>query len=177
MLQSRWSSSSQTFVDKPPSQPLIRRQMSEITSTSPATENCRTIPDTGSSRQCITIERLPPMNSKLTSSSVFTTDRPPLQPLGNRGSPVIGHQQSNSRWSSGSQATFDTTSLKALVRQSMVVQPSSVSILKYSDKMQNHDEFETTIRTLHILNLSRTHMSLMTTGPSTGLNCTVSPSA
>jgi hypothetical protein len=177
MIQSRWSLSSQTFVDKPPSQPLSRRQMSENTSSSPETENCHTLPDTGSSRQKFALDRLQRINSKLTSNSVVTADRPPLQPLSSRGSPVIGHQRSSSRWSSGSHVSFDATSLEALVRQPIIVQPSSVSILKHSDTMQNHGEFETTIRTLRILNLSRTHMSLMTTGPSTGLNCTVSPSA
>jgi hypothetical protein len=51
MPQSRWGSSSQTFVDRPPSQPLGLRQMSERPSSSPVTEKYHTDPDTGNSRR------------------------------------------------------------------------------------------------------------------------------
>jgi hypothetical protein len=177
MLQSRWSSSSRTFVDRPPSQPLGRRQMSERPSSSSVEENCHNDPDTGNSLGESAVERLQRINSKWTSSSAVTTDRPPLQPLSRRGSTVGGLQQSGSRWSSGSQAAFDTASPKALVRHQMIAQPISVSAIKHSDAMENHDIFETTIRTLSILNQSRIHLSLTASGNGTGQCCNASPSA
>jgi hypothetical protein len=69
MLHSRWSSSSQTFVDKPPSQPLSLRQISERPSNSPVKESYQTDPDTGNSRRGNATGKLRRLNSKLTSSS------------------------------------------------------------------------------------------------------------
>jgi hypothetical protein len=173
MLQSRWSPSSRTFVDRPPSQPLSRRP-----SSSSVTESCHQDPDTGNSRQGIADERLQRVNSKWTSSSVVTTDRPPLQPLSRRRSTTgKGLQQRGSRWSSGSQATCATALPKVLAQHRMIAQPISVSALKHSDTMENHDVFESTIRTLCILNQSRIHLSLTASGSGTVLCCTTSPSA
>jgi hypothetical protein len=142
-LYSRWSSSSQVVVDRLPSQPLSYRQM----------------------RGRSANERLQRSHSKCTSGPGVITDRPPLQPLSYRGSADERLQQSDdSRWSSGSQANFDTTSPKALAR--------SVSALKHSVEMKNNDITETTVRALFILNLSHT-----ASGTDTGLNCKASPSA
>jgi hypothetical protein len=105
-----------------------------------------TDPDTGNSRRGKVTGRLQPINLKLTSSSAFTTDRRPLQPFSRLGSPVERLQQSSSRWSSGSQAAFDTASSNARVCHRIIVQPYSVSSLKYSDAMQNYGEFETSLR-------------------------------
>jgi hypothetical protein len=178
MLQSRWSSSKTRFiVDRPPSQPRNRQQMIERPSSSSVTESCHKDPDTGIPRRGITRERLQLINSKWTSSSAVTTDRPPLQPLNRRESTVRGLQQSGSRWISGSQAAFDTASSKTLVHHRTILQPSSVSTLKQADAMENHDVFETTIRTLCILNLSRVHLFLTASGTGTGLCCSTSPRA
>jgi hypothetical protein len=117
-LQSRWSSKKTPFVvDRPPSQPLShRRQMNER-------------PISGSAVKEIHQHMYPGTgNSRARRSAVRTL------------------QQSGSRWSSGSQAAFDTASPKALVRRRMIVRPSSVSALKHSAAMKNHNIFETTIR-------------------------------
>jgi hypothetical protein len=86
-LHSRWSSSSQVIVDRLPSQPLSRHQ----------------------SRRGRAVEGLLLRNSKWASGSEVVTDSSPLKPLSRRGRAV-------SRWSSGSQAAFDTASSQALVR-------------------------------------------------------------
>jgi hypothetical protein len=151
-LQSRWSSSSRVIVDTPPSQPPSLEQMSGSPSSGSEKESHHEDPGAGGFQRGSAFERPQRSNSKWTSGSEVITDSPPLQPLSRRGgSPVGILQQSGSRWSSGSQAACDTASSQAL----------SVSALKHSAAMKNHDDdiFETKIRARCILNLSRTHLS------------------
>jgi hypothetical protein len=80
----------------------------------------------------------------------FIVDRPPSQPLSRRRRAVGSRQEGCSRWSSGSKAAFDTASPYVVARHRMITRPStctSVSALKHSATMKNHDVFETTIRT------------------------------
>jgi hypothetical protein len=87
-LHSRWSSSSSSrvIVDRLPSQPVSRHQ----------------------SRRGSASGRLQRRNSKRTSGVI--ADSPPLQPLSRRRSAVGRLELSGSRWSSGSEAAFDTAS-------------------------------------------------------------------
>jgi hypothetical protein len=111
-LHSRWSSSFRIIVDRPPSQPISRRQMSGEPSSCSVKESHQKDPGRGGSAA----RRLQRSNSKWTSGSGVFTDSPPLQPLSRRGSADRRLQQSDSRWCSGSQAAFDTASSQALVR-------------------------------------------------------------
>jgi hypothetical protein len=158
-IQSRWSSSSRVIADRPPSQPLSRRQMSRRPSRSSVNESCHNDPGLGTESA---VGRLQRGHSQWTSGSGVVTDSPPLQPLSRRESAVGKLQQSGSRWSSGPQA---------------IVLPNRVSALKHSASAMNHDIFETATRALCILNLSRRHLSHMASGTGTELYCTVSPSA
>ena len=74
-------------------------------------------------------------------------DRPPSQPPSRPMRDVGSLQESTSRWSSGSQAAFDAASPKVVARHRMIEQPSSVSAVKHTATMKNHDVFETAIRT------------------------------
>jgi hypothetical protein len=76
-LQSRWSSSSQVIVDKPPSHLPTRRQMGGIPSSGSVKEYRHTDAGTGNSRRGQS-------NSKWDSGS-GVTDSSPLQPLSRRG--------------------------------------------------------------------------------------------
>jgi hypothetical protein len=118
---SRRSSSSQDIVDSPPPQRVSRHQSGRGSASADG--------------------RLQQSHSEWTSGPGVITDRPPLQPLSYRGSADGRLQQSDdSRWSSGSQANFDTTWPKAVAR--------SVSLLKHSVEMKTHDITETTVRAL-----------------------------
>jgi hypothetical protein len=139
-LQSRWSSSSRVIADRPPLQPLSRRQMSRRPSSSLVNESCH---KEGNSRRGSAVGRLQRGHSKWTSGSGVITDSPPLQPLSRRESAVGKLQQSGSRWSSGSQAAFDTVSSQAIVRHQIILLPNRVSALKHSATvMKHHDIFE-----------------------------------
>jgi hypothetical protein len=120
-FQSRWSSKKTRFiVDRPPSQPLSRRE-----------SNIGIIQSRWSSKK-----------------TRFIVDRTPSQPLSRRESAIGIIQESGSRWSSGSQAAFDTASPKVLARHRKIVPPSSVSARTHSAAVKNHDmKLETTIRT------------------------------
>ncbi len=72
-LQSRWNSSSRVIVDKPPSQPLSRKQTNGSSSNGSLKESHH---------------KGPFANSKWTSGSGVVADSPPLQPLSRRGSSV-----------------------------------------------------------------------------------------
>jgi hypothetical protein len=173
MLHSRWSSSSRVIADRPPSQPLSRRQVSEVPSSSSVKESHEDPCVGDAHRRESAVEQLQPSDSKWTSGSRVIADRPPLQPLSRRGSAVGKLQQSDSRWSSGCRAiTFDTSSSQALARHLMLVEPSSVSALRHCsvEMKKNHDTFETKIRALCILNLSGKSQSIaLSVNPSTGL--------
>ena len=170
-LQSRWSSSSRLIIDRPPSQPLSRRQMSGGPRSDSVKESHKD-PGVGDAhRRGNAFERPQQSDLKWTSGSGVITDRPPLQPLSRRGSAVGRLQQSDSRWSSGSRATFDAASSQALARHRMIVGPSRASALKHSVEMKNHDIIETTARALYILNLLGKPQSLAASVTGTGLQC------
>jgi hypothetical protein len=144
-LHSRWSSSVRVIVDRPPSQPLSRRQMSGGPSSGSVKQSHQKDPGVGDAhRRGNAFERLQQSDSKWTSGSGVSTDRPPLQPLRCRGSAARRLQESHSRWSSGSRATFDTK----FARHRMLVGPSSVSALEHSVAMNNQYIFKTTMRAL-----------------------------
>ncbi len=107
-LHSSLSSSSRVIGDRPPSQPLSRKQTNGSSSN-------------GSLRE--SHYKGPCANSKWTSGSGVITDRPPLQPLRCPGSSVQRLQKSESRWSSGSRTTLDTALSQALARHRMQVGP------------------------------------------------------
>jgi hypothetical protein len=154
-LHSRWSSSSRVTVDRPPSQPLSRRQMSGGPSSGSIVKESHTDPCVvgDAHRRGNAFERLQQSDSKWTTGSGVIPDRPPMQPLSCRGSAVGRLQQSDSRWSSGSRPTFDTTSSQALARHRMLVGPSIVSALEHSVEKKNQDILKTTIRALCTLKL------------------------
>jgi hypothetical protein len=165
-LPSRWSSCSLIIVDRPPSQPLSRRQMSGRPSSGSVKESHHKDPGTGNSRRESAAGRLQ-RNSKWTSGSGVITDSPPLQPPSRRGSGGEKLQQGGSKWRPGSLTAFDKALSQALVRHRMIVRPRSVSPPKHSAAMNNHDIFESTSRTPFIMNLSRIHLSHAANG--TGL--------
>jgi hypothetical protein len=176
LLHSRWSSSSRVIADRPPSQPLSRRQLSQGPRSGSVTESHE---DTGvddAHRRESAVEQIQPNDQKWTSGSGVVADRPPLQPLSRRRGSADGKlQQSDSRWSSGSRAssTFNTTSSKGLARHRMLAEPSSVSALKHCSvaMKRNHDIFETT-------NLSgKTQSIAVSVNPGTRLQCVASRSA
>jgi hypothetical protein len=149
---SRWSSSIRVIVDKPPSQPRSRRQMSGGPSSDSVEESYK-YPGVGTAyRRGNAFKRLQRQSdSKWTCGSGVITDIPPLLPLSRRGGAVERLQQSDSRWSSGSRATSDTASSQALARHRMLVGPSSLSALEHSVETKNQDIFETTITALGTL--------------------------
>jgi hypothetical protein len=138
-LHLRWSSSSRVIVDRPPSQPFSRRQMSggPISCSVKASPNDLGVGD--SRRRGNASEGFQLSDSKWASSSGVITDRPPLQPLRCRGSAVGRLQQSDSRWNSGSQTNRDRPPSPARANVRMLVGPSRVSALKHSVEMKNHD--------------------------------------
>jgi hypothetical protein len=148
-LHSRWSSSSQVVVDRPPSQPLSRRRMCGGPS-SGSVKQSHIYPEMGDihRRENTFEQHQQQSNSKWTSGSGLITDRPPLQPLSRRGRDVGRIQQSDSRWSPGSRATSDTALSRALARHRMLVGPSNVSDLKHSVERRNQDLFQGTIKRL-----------------------------
>jgi hypothetical protein len=159
--RSSLSSSSRVTVDRPP-HPLSRRQMVRRPSSDSVKETHKKDSGVGDAhRRGNAVERLQQSDSKWTSSSGVTADRPPLQPLRRRRSAVGWLQQSDSRWSSGSRATFDTTSSKAIDRH------RSDSALE----MNNHDIFEPTVKALCTLNLLGKPQSLAVSVPDAGLHC------
>ena len=147
-LHSRWSSSSRVIVDRPPSQPLSRRQMSgkPMSCSVKAIRKDAGVGDTR--RRGNASEGFQLSDSKWASSSGVITDRPPLQPLRCPGSSVQRLQKSESRWSSGSRTTLDTALSQALARHRMQVGPSSVSELEHSVETKNQENFEITITAL-----------------------------
>jgi hypothetical protein len=173
-LHSRWSSSSQVIADRPPSQPLSRRQMYGPSSGYSENQSHKDPEMGGVHRRENTIERHQQQgNSKWTSGSGVITDGPPLQPLSRRRSHDVGRvQQSGSRWSPGSRATSDTTALsQALARHLMLVGPSNVSALEHSVDKKNQDPFETTIKTLFTSTLLGKSQSRAPNVTGTGLQC------
>jgi hypothetical protein len=171
-LDLRWSSSSSSrvTVDRAPSQPMRRRQMSGGPSGGLAKErrNDPFVADTPPRRRENASERLQQSDASRSSASGsgVTTDRPPFQPLTCPGSAPVGRlQQSDSRWSSGSAATsFAATSFQALAPLRTLVGPSSA-------EMTTHDALITTIRALCILNLSgkrHKRQSLVASGSEAG---------
>jgi hypothetical protein len=168
-LYSRWGSSSRVVGDRPPSQPLSRRQMYGGPSSGCSGKQSHKDPEMGSAhRRGNAFERLQQQSvSKWTSGSGVITDRPPSQPLSRRGSSVQRIQQSDSRWSSGSQPRFDMALSQALSDHRMLVGPSSGSALEHSVEMKNHDLFEITIKTL----FASTLMARAPNVTGTGLQC------
>jgi hypothetical protein len=148
-LYSRWSSSVWVTVDKPPSQPRNRRQMSGGSSSDSVKESSKYPGVDVAHRRGNAFERpQQESNAKWTCGFGAITDTPPLQPLSRRVGAVKRLQRSHSRWSSGSRATFDTTMSLALARHQMLFGTSSVSAVEHSVETKNQDIFETTIMAL-----------------------------
>jgi hypothetical protein len=88
-LDHRWSSNTRAIVDRPPSQPPSRRQMSGIPCSGSEKESHHKDPGAGNCRRGSPGGRLQRSNSKWTSGSGVVTDSPPLQPHSHRGLPVL----------------------------------------------------------------------------------------
>jgi hypothetical protein len=148
-LHSRWNSNVRVTVDEPPSQPRSRRQMSGGSSSDSVKESCK-YPGVDVAHRRGNASKRPQLesNAKWTCGYGVITDTPPLQPLSRRVGAVERVQRSNSRWSSGSRATFDTTMSLALARHQMLFGASSVPTLEHSVETKNQDIFEAPIVTL-----------------------------
>jgi hypothetical protein len=80
-LHLKWSSSSRVIVDRPPSQPLSRRQMSGGPS-SGSVKDIHEGPGEGDAHRGGNVsEEFQLSDSKWASGSLMITDRPPLQPI------------------------------------------------------------------------------------------------
>jgi hypothetical protein len=128
-LHSRWSSSSRVTVDRPPSQPLSRRQrISGGPNSGGSVKESHKDPGVGDAhRRGNASKRLHQNHSRWASGSEVINDRPPFPPPRCRGTAVGRLQKSDSTCSSGSRATFDATSLQALARLDQV-NPESIDL-------------------------------------------------
>jgi hypothetical protein len=115
-LQSRWSSSSRVIVDIPPSQPLIRRQMSGRPSSDSVKESRHKDPGTGNSQRGSAVGRLQRSRSKRTFGCGVIAGSPLSQPLSSVAEEAPSEFSSRvARWSSGSPAAFGAASSQAHV--------------------------------------------------------------